>query len=83
MIGNNALDYSSGCEFLLNATQGRGLGKNNPNLLSQVFFANKKKTVKRKMGKCEFLKEGLSIVRNLEKVLEIEIWTRNIQSHIY
>lgn len=29
------------------------------------------------------LKEGLSTVRNSEEVLEIEIWTRNIHSHIW
>lgn len=53
MAGNNDLDYFFECEFLLNATQNRDLGKNNPNLLSKFFFfANKKKKVKKKMGRC-------------------------------
>lgn len=51
MAGNNDLDYSFECEFLLNATQSRELGKNNPNLLGNFFFfffVDKKKKVKRK-----------------------------------
>lgn len=49
MAGNNDLDYFFECEFLLNATQSRDLGKNNPNLLGKFFFfADKKKKGKRK-----------------------------------
>lgn len=48
MAGNNDLDYSFECEFLLNATQSRDLGKNNPNLLGKFFFLQTKRKKERK-----------------------------------
>ena len=68
---------------MLNPTQNRGLGKSDPNLLSETFCkqVEKNQEENKTVLILKLLKEGLPVIRNLE-VLEMKIWTRNTYTHI-